>query len=38
MTDRKHIGFIVPIDMAAALEQEAAQNDRSVSAEAPSRE
>ena len=33
MTDRKHIGFVVPVDMAAALEQKAASQDRSLSAE-----
>jgi len=32
MTDRKHIGFVVPVEMAAALESETARHDRSVSA------
>jgi hypothetical protein len=33
MTDRKHIGFVAPVDMAVALQAEAARHDRSVSAE-----
>lgn len=33
MTDRKHIGFQAPRDLAVALQEEAARHDRSVSAE-----
>ena len=32
MSNQKHIGFVVPGEMAAALEAEAARHDRSVSA------
>lgn len=33
MADQKHIGFVVPVEMAAALQEKAASEDRSLSAE-----